>query len=62
MGPALAQLVEHLTVVVNEFGSTFLRWIWLHLSKVDMWVSKCRWFESGKPEINKYFIQFINTY
>ena len=31
MGPALAQLVEHLTVVVS-------------------WVSKCRWFESGKPE------------
>ena len=48
MGPALAQLVEHLTVVVSQF--------WLHLSKVDMWLSKCRWFESGKPEnFNKCF-------
>jgi hypothetical protein len=32
MGPVLAQLVEHLTVVVKE-------------------LSKCRWFDSGKPEI-----------
>ena len=61
MGPALAQLVEHLTVVVstfkkgrakhNLFGYTFLK---------VQWVSKCRWFESGKPEtFNKYLLKIL---
>ena len=39
MGPVLAQLVEHLTVVV-------------YISFKDIFgLSNCRWFESGKSEI-----------
>jgi hypothetical protein len=36
MGPGLAQLVEHLTV---------------EGSNSHKWLSNCRWFDSGSPEL-----------